>query len=280
MRSFRARAGCVALSMLAGCATVPAYRDDAVSTAEIARHIKCELREAAWASPSNDWLHTWNAALVLSLEVFHNGEVGADTAVVFPVRQTGTIIPNLTGGFSGQATRTERISFNESLAALHRDPSLRCEGRDTEQYGRLGGRLGIADLFERAGRTRKVANLTGLTQLDYNLDFIIKSNAGLEPRFIVVPLGNAKSLGGGLKLAGSNSDTQTLKLTLVPPAQGPTARGLATGPRGAGPPIAPRTRIVWSAARAGTCWKASTTSCAARTLAIEARGGDGIRSPG
>ena len=100
--------------MLAGCATVPSYRDDAVSTAEIARHIKCELREAAWASPSNDWLHSWNAALVLSLEVFHNGEVGADTAVVLPVRQTGTFIPNLTGGFSGQATRTERISFNES----------------------------------------------------------------------------------------------------------------------------------------------------------------------
>jgi len=151
--------------------------------------------------------------------------VGADTAVVFPV-------PNLTGGFSGQAkaTRTERISFNESLAALHRDPSLRCEGRDTERYGRLGGRLGIADLFERAGRTRKVANLTGLTRLDYNLDFIIKSNAGLEPRFIVVALGNDKSLGGGLKLAGSNSDTQTLKLTLVPPAQGPPRTGLRPAP--------------------------------------------------
>ena len=84
-----------------------------------------------------------------------------------------------------------------------------------------------------------MANLTGLTQLDYNLDFIIKSNAGLEPRFTVVPIGNDKSLRGGLKLAGSNSDTQTLKLTLVPPAQGPTTRGLATGPRGAGPPIAP-----------------------------------------
>ena len=68
---------------------------------------------------------------------------------------------------------------------------------------------------------------------------IIKSNAGLEPRITVVPIGNDKSLRGGLKLAGSNSDTQTLKLTLVPPAQGPTTRGLATGPRGAGPPIAP-----------------------------------------
>ena len=111
MRSFRARAGCVALSVLAGCATVPSYRDDAVSTAEIARHIKCELREAAWSNPSNAWLQPWNAALVLSLEVFHNGELGADSAVVFPV-QSGAFVPNLTAGFSGQATRTERNTFN------------------------------------------------------------------------------------------------------------------------------------------------------------------------
>src|SRR5262249_56953728 len=101
----------------------------------------------------------------------------------------------------------------ESLAAPLRVPALRCEGRDTERYGRVGGRLGIADLFERAGRTRKLANLTGLTQLDYNLDFIIKNNAGLEPRFLVVPIGNDRTIGGGLKLTGSNSDTQTLKLT-------------------------------------------------------------------
>jgi hypothetical protein len=78
MRSFRARAGCVALSVLAGCATLPPYPDDAVSTAEIVRHIKCELREAVWSKPGHEWLNTWNAALVLSLEVFHNGEVGAD----------------------------------------------------------------------------------------------------------------------------------------------------------------------------------------------------------
>lgn len=239
MRSFSARAGCVALSMLAGCATLPSYRDDAVSTAEIVRHIKCELREAAWSKPGHEWLHTWNAALVFSLEVFHNGEVGADTAVVLPITHGGSFLANLTGGMSGQATRTERISFNESLAALRADRALRCQDRDTERYGRLGGRLGIADLFERAGRTRKLANLTGLTQLDYNLDFIIKNNAGLEPRFLVVPIGNDRTIGGGLKLTGSNSDTQTLKLTLVPPAQGASTRGLATGPRGAGPPIDP-----------------------------------------
>ena len=54
-----------------------------------------------------------------------------------------------------------------------------------------------------------------------------------------MPIGNSKSLGGGIKLAGSNSDTQTLKLTLVPPAQGPDGARACDRPRGAGPPIAP-----------------------------------------
>jgi hypothetical protein len=53
--------------------------------------------------------------------------------------------------------------------------------------------------LERAGHTRKVGNLTGPTQLDYNLDFIIKSNAGPEPAFLscrsatTEPLGRAQT---------------------------------------------------------------------------------------
>src|SRR5262245_17509999 len=100
------------------------------------------MRAQRWSKPGHEWLHTWNAALVLSLE---------DTAVVLPLGHGGSFLPNLTGGISGQATRTERISFNESRSALRRDATLRCAERDTERYGRLGGRLGIADLFERAG---------------------------------------------------------------------------------------------------------------------------------
>jgi hypothetical protein len=231
----------VVACLVAGCATVPPYEQDAVSTAEITRHIKCELRDAVWRDPANDWLRSWNAGLVLTLEVFHTGDVAADTGVVFPVNATGVFIPTLSGGYSGQATRTERISFNESLVGLSQDTKLACKTQSAGRDGRLEGQLGIADLLERAGRTRSTANLTGLTQLDYNLDFIIKSNAGLEPRFTLVPIGNSRSIGGGVKLSNSRSDTQSLKLTLVPPAvaAAPTNRSLAPGLRGGGPAIAP-----------------------------------------
>jgi hypothetical protein len=39
-------------------------RPSAVSTAEVDRHSECELKEAAWSTPGNEGLQSWNAALV------------------------------------------------------------------------------------------------------------------------------------------------------------------------------------------------------------------------
>ena len=219
MAVFRALLACVASSIIAGCATLPSYREDAVSTAEIVRHIKCELRDAVWSHPGNEWARTWKAGLVLTLEVFHTGGIDSDNTWVFPLNQGATFILGVTGGFSGQANRTERISFNESLVALNTDPKLLCLDERTHINARLGGELGIADLLERTGRTRDIANLTNLIQMDYNLDFVIKKAAGLAPRFNLIPIGKEKTFSGGLRWAGGSNDTQTLKITLIPPAE-------------------------------------------------------------
>jgi hypothetical protein len=233
MGGFRPLLACVVSLAVAGCATLPSYRDDALSTADVVRHIKCELRDAAWAHPGNEWVRTWKAGLVLTLEAFHNGGLDSDNTWVFPLNHGATFVLALTGGFSGQANRTERISFNESIAFLNSDPQLLCSNEEPARFARLGGELGIADLLERTGRTRDVAHLTNLTQMDYNLDFVIKKAAGLNPRFNLVPIGKEKTFSGGLRWAGSTSDTQTLKITLIPPAErarGPTcARELVDG---------------------------------------------------
>ena len=138
MGVFRALLACVASSVIAGCATLPSYREDAVSTAEIVRHIKCELRDAVWSHPGNEWVRTWKAGLVLTLEVFHTGGVDSDNTWVFPLNQGATFILGVTGGFSGQANRTERISFNESLVALNTDPKLLCLDERTHMNARSG----------------------------------------------------------------------------------------------------------------------------------------------
>jgi hypothetical protein len=218
MVGYRFLWACIVSSLISGCATLPSYRDDAVSTADIIRHIKCELRDAAWSHPGNEWVRTWKAGLVLSLEVFHSGGIGSDNTWVFPMNQGATFILGVVGGFSGQATRTERISFNESLRLLNSDPKLLCRNEDPDMYARLGGELGIADLLKRVGRTKEVANINP-TAMDYNLDFVIKKNGGLAPKFSLLPIGKEKTFTGTLAWTGSYSDTQTLKLTLVPPAE-------------------------------------------------------------
>jgi hypothetical protein len=206
----------LATSIVAGCAKLPEYREDAVSTADIVLNIKCELREAAWSDPRNQWVQTWNAGLILALEVTHSGGIDSDNTWVFPLNQGATFILGLTGGFSGQATRTERVNFKEKLTDLHNDKDLMCEREDPGRYARLGGRLGIDDLFARVGLMQKDARINP-KQLDYNLDFVIKKNATTTPKFNLVPIGKEKTYTGSLKWTGSRGDKHSLKITLEPP---------------------------------------------------------------
>ena len=76
MAAFRVVLACIFSSAIAGCATLPEYREDAINTADIVRNIKCELRDAAWEDPANSWVQSWSAVLTLSLIVDHNGGQG------------------------------------------------------------------------------------------------------------------------------------------------------------------------------------------------------------
>lgn len=209
---------CLAISMVAGCAKLPEYREDPLTTADIVLNIKCELRDAAWSDPRNAWVRNWNAGLNLSLIVDHTGGLDADALWSFPLTTGGTFTFGLTGGFSGQGTRTERIDFKESLAALHADPKLQCEKEDPGRYARLGGRLDIGDLFARVGLMKDTANINP-KQLDYNLDFLIRKSATAAPRFLVIPIGDRNTFTGGLRWTGNRTDTHSLRISLIPPVE-------------------------------------------------------------
>jgi len=217
MAGFRVALAAVAASVIAGCATLPSYREDALTTADVIRHIKCELRDATWLQPGNEWVQEWIAGLIFTLDVNHNGGLDTDNTWVFPLNQGALFSINLIGGFSGQATRTERITFQEPLAALESDMRPLCLHEDTDRHARLGGKLGIADLLERAGQSKVSAHINP-TELAYNLEFVIKKNAGVAPRFSLIPIGKEKTFSGSLRWTGSFTDTQSLKLTLTPRA--------------------------------------------------------------
>ena len=214
----RAAFACLALSLVGACAKLPEYREDEVTTADIVLNIKCELRNAAWSDPRNTWVRNWNAGLTLSLIVDHVGGLDADALWSFPLTTGGTFTFGLTGGFSGQGTRTERIDFKESVAALPTDTKLRCDREDPGRYARLGGRLDIGDLFARVGLMKETAHINP-KQLDYNLDFIIKKSATGAPRFLVIPIGRPNTFTGGLRWTGNRTDTHSLKISLLPPVE-------------------------------------------------------------
>ena len=211
-----AKAALVSLLLLTGCATLPEYREPPISTAEVILNIKCELRDAAWSNPENMWVREWNAGLVLSLLIDHNGGVDADASVVFPLSQGATFPLALFGGATGSANRTERIDFKENLTDLRNKHDLQCSRERPDRHARLGGRLGIEDLFARVTHAKEIAKINP-KELNYNLDFVIRASASATPKFNLIPIGPEKTFTGSLKVGASRTDTHTLKIVLQPP---------------------------------------------------------------
>ncbi len=213
---------CVVGACFAGCATLPEYRQAPLTTADVIRHIKCELRDAAYAYPENEWVRDWTVGLIFEFQVLHSGGLEADAASwTFPLNQGANFVIALTGGFSGQGTRTERINFKVAMNEVNKEP-LNCyeEDRNPGRHALLGGRLGITDLFERTRLTMRDANVPEkrMSQLDYNIEYLIRKSGTVSPRFNLIPIGKEKVFTGSAKWTGSFSDTQSVKITLTPPA--------------------------------------------------------------
>jgi hypothetical protein len=201
---------------VSACAALPEYREPPITTAEVILNIKCELRDAVWAHPAHGWVRDWNAGLVVSLLIDHSGGVDADANLVFPLNQGATFPLALFGGVAGSANRTERIDFNENLTDLRYRHDLQCSDEEKGRYARLGGRIGIEDLFARVTHARDLANINP-KELNYNLDFVIRASASATPRFNLVPIGPEKTLTASIRGTASRTDTHTLKIVLQPP---------------------------------------------------------------
>jgi len=220
-----ALSGSAAACCIAGCAVLPEYRETAPQTADVIRHIKCELLDAAYGLPENEWVRDWTAGLIFTFKVDHTGGLESDLASWrFPLNGGANFTISMTGGFSGQGTRTEVINFKVAMKNLVNDVNkgnFECypDDRNPNRFARLGGRLGIADLFARARHTMDDAHVPEelMSQLSYNIDYIIKLGGTAQPRFNLVPIGKEKVFTGSLKWTGMRSDTQSLKITLTPP---------------------------------------------------------------
>lgn len=221
MRRFRIFLALLGCLYSGGCAFLPEFREPPLTTAEVIRHLKCEVYHAAWDYEENAWVRSWTVGLIVEMQVNHLGGVDSDSDTwTFPLNHGATFSVALAGGFSGQATRTERFNFKFKPSEFDKEP-FRCEREEPGRYAQLGGRLGIADLFRRVGLTAQYANVKRWQSLDYNLEFIVKANAGVTPRFSLLPIGKEKTFTGIAKWSGSRSDTQSAKMSLTPPTPDP-----------------------------------------------------------
>lgn len=223
----------IASLSIAGCVGLPQYFHDSVTTAEVVRHVRCEMRNAVRAQGPDAWIAKWNAAFIFEFEVFQTAGADADTTFVFPLNQGATFPLAAAAGFTGNGTRTERIYYDEKLAAIKE--FKKCSPEEGVRGTGLGGSLGIGDLFQRAERSLRQAELSdeNLTQLDYNVNYVLKATGSVTPKFQLVPIGPERTFTGSLKLGGEYRDTQLLKITLKPPkkkekCEYPTREGCAT----------------------------------------------------
>lgn len=226
MAGFRVVLACVAASAIAGCATLPEYRDDPIKTAEVVRNVRCELVDAIRSDlRGNQWLLTehgkgWLVKLSFDLSVDHSGDISTgDNTWIFPMNQGATFVLTLGAGLTGTGNRRENIEFDHSVRDLNNDPNLYCPDEQRGRHAQLSGYLGIEDLIERASRSREVPTDDGaLSKLGYTVEFIVKRTANLTPKFNLIPIGKEKTYTGTPKWIGTRSDTQKLTLTFTLPA--------------------------------------------------------------
>lgn len=213
--------GFVLLCCLAGgCVRPPEIREDVITTTDVILNIKCELRDAlrrmrphsAWMTKSDA---SWEAGFTVTLRVVAKGDLTGDASFVVPL-SPGTFTVALTAGVSSEATRTETIDFTENLHRLLNFDLCPSDVAADRRDILLEGRLGFADLVARAIASRQMADIKP-TSLSYNLNFDIKKNGSVSPKFSLIPIGGSRTFGGGVSLVGTQTDTDSLKVVFTAP---------------------------------------------------------------
>jgi hypothetical protein len=197
---------------LSGCATLPEYRDDNITTADVVLNIKCEMRDAVWRHPAHAWLKDWDAGFTLQLNVFHKGGATGNASLVVPLNP-GTFTIALDAGADGEATRNATMEFSERLNRLRSFGPCPHDYASQDRRWLLEGELGIRDWLERVALSQESATIFPKS-VAYSLEFIIRKNGGVKPSFSMIPVGRNR-FGGDVNLTGSRRDTHKVSIALA-----------------------------------------------------------------
>jgi hypothetical protein len=170
---------------------------------------------------SIDWMigdenKTWSAGFTLTMKTFQKGGATGDASFVVPLNP-GSFSLGFKAGVTGEVTREEKIDFTEKFFKLYDFDKCPSDSATNQNNSLLQGKIGFYDLLERVALAKE-HEIIKPTSLAYNLDFVIKYNGNVSPKFNLIPVGN-KTLTAGLNLDGDRHNFHLLKVVFSPPVE-------------------------------------------------------------
>lgn len=224
--SIAAAAGVVVIQ---GCTSLPEIEQDAITTTAIILNIKCQFRDAlrefnvgsvAGPVPSVNWLipdeeRSWKAGFTLTMKTYNKGSVFTDTSLVVPLNP-GSFTLGLKGGVTGDATREEKVDFTEKLIDIYNYKD--CPPNASSEKRLLEGDLGFEDFLHRMSIARNDGIMKDPTSLTYNIDFSIRYNGGISPKWSLIPVGS-RTFNTLFNLDGESTGYHSLKVVFSRPVR-------------------------------------------------------------
>lgn len=184
--------------LIAGCGTqLPELVSAQVLPMEaLVAAIHCELAGAVRkqaGKPDRQFLKDWQGAYTITLRGNETGTLAAD-ANKFPASfGSGSSVAVAAGAdIKGSANRTAILKFNLNFADIRPTDALCSEGSSNGSHPFLRGRMGFREWLD----TALDASLSDptirnhpdkLTSIAHTFQFVVISNAGLNPVFTIVP---------------------------------------------------------------------------------------------
>jgi hypothetical protein len=204
--------------LLASCVK-PTVFPRYLTVADVINNVKCELFDAILASyPESVWLSDWTAKFVVSLQVFRQGSVAGDLALVVPYHMgMGKFTLGLTGKFDKtgksriaidfDAEKNLRVFMAKDRCAFRRNLSTR---RDIA--GNTGLDLWFGNVIKGVTEANIVKQATGFT---YTLEFVTTHDGNIKPAFeSTYP--DLKIFRGNFDLRRHRQDTNSLTVAFAP----------------------------------------------------------------
>lgn len=202
---------------VSACTSVPSLPyEQGVGVVDILRNVKCELATAYAENVGRyPWLANWAAGIELTLDVTETRNGGASAQILVPIHVTDSFRLGADARRKASAQSVSSVTFSTALVGLNQAECANYAPKSGPEP-LLRGNLGLKTWIGRAAEAIEAAGIAQQTDgLGYIIEFGIEANAGLDPGFSIIRVGDYE-LGASAGLSASREDTHTLNIAMAP----------------------------------------------------------------